>query len=157
MRKVAKTTTHLTHKFFSDEFLRDYVAMIPVGGRFLQYSYARNRTRQLEGVDSQIQCEAERACSYWWRETTLPLLNSVNSYAHVGKFGLLPKQAKAVNYDSELPWVKEQLAKANRYDMYTVCLASQDAWNYSCNYWFFRAFSVQDSSLLDLAFLTILM
>ena len=45
MRKVAKTTTHLTHKFYNDEFLRDYVAMIPTGGKFLQHSYARNKKR----------------------------------------------------------------------------------------------------------------
>ena len=129
MRKVGKTTTHLTHKFYGDEFLRDYVAMIPVGGRYLQYSYARNRQRQQEGVDAQLQCAAELACSYWWRETTLPLLNSVNSYEEVKKFGLLKKQTRHMPHDSELPWVQEQLAKAARYDVYSVSLASQDAWS----------------------------
>lgn len=127
MRKVAKTTTHLTHKFYNDEFLRDYVAMIPTGAKFIQHSYARNRKRQLEGVDAQLLCEAERACAYWWRETTLPLLNSVNSYEVVRKFGMLKKQPKPVPHDSQAPWLQEQLAKAARYDMYTVSLSSQDA------------------------------
>ena len=129
MRNVAKTTTHLTHKFYSDEFLRDWVAMIPAGGRFLQYSYARNRERQSEGKDSQLQCAAERACFYWWRETTLPILNSVSSYEIVRKFGLLRKQSRHVPHDSQAEWVQEQIAKAARFDAFTVSLASQDAWS----------------------------
>lgn len=129
MRKVAKTTTHLTHKFFKDEFLRDWIAMIPAGGRFLQYSYARNRERQREGVESQLKCAAERACCYWWTETTLPILNSINSHEVVKQFGLLPRTSRPYSYESQAPWIKEQLAKAAMFDTFTVSLASQDAWS----------------------------
>ena len=137
LRANNSNSVRLVYKFFHEDGLQDLLAMIPAGGQFLQHAYAENYAAMREGVAEQIEFAAKRATFGWWQETTVKIMSSTSDPGVLASFGVMPKGSHHYPADSKLPWVADQCALVEKYDFYTVCLASNDAWSeltYSVTY-----------------------